>query len=114
MARFSAKGGKSAGLQRLALLGFAALLILLFVIFAVAQGIGHPSVPSGDVAVVEDAPDGLSPVSEAQFKHALVQSSGRKKSQPPFPNRATKTTKNCGKRRLATCSTWSWIHNLGG
>lgn len=82
MARFSAKGGKSAGLQRLALLGFAALLILLFVIFAIAQGIGNPSVPSGDVAVVEDAPDGLSPVTEAQFKHALVQAAAEDKVTP--------------------------------
>ena len=82
MARISAKGGKSVGLQRLALLGFAALFILLFVIFAIAQGIGHPSVPSGDVAVVEDAPDGLSPVSEAQFRHALVQASAEDKVTP--------------------------------
>jgi len=73
----SAKGGKSAGLQRLALLGFAAVLILLFVIFAVAQGLGHPSVSSGDVAVVEDAPSGLSPVTEAKFKHALLQTSAQ-------------------------------------
>jgi len=82
VARFSAKGGKSAGLQRLALLGFAALLILLFVIFAVAQGIGHPSVPSGSAAVVEDAPDGLSPVTEAQFQHALVQAAAEDKVTP--------------------------------
>lgn len=82
MARFSAKGGKSVGLQRLALLGFAALFILLFVIFAIAQGIGNPSVPSGDVAVVEDAPEGLSPVTEAQFKHALVQAAAEKKVTP--------------------------------
>jgi parvulin-like peptidyl-prolyl isomerase len=82
VARFSAKGGKLAGLQRLALLGFAALFILLFVIFAIAQGIGHPSVPSGSVAVVEDAPDGLSPVTEAQFKHALIQASAEDKVTP--------------------------------
>ena len=36
----------------------AALLVVLFVGVAIAQGIGNPSVPSGDVAVVEDAPDG--------------------------------------------------------
>lgn len=82
MARFSTKGGKSVGLQRLALLGFAALFILLFLIFAIAQGIGHPSVPSGDVAVVEDAPDGLSPITEAQFQHALVQAAAEKKVTP--------------------------------
>jgi len=82
VARSSAKGGKSVGLQRLALLGFAALFILLFLIFAIAQGIGHPSVPSGSVAVVEDAPDGLSPVTEAQFKHALVQAAAEDKVAP--------------------------------
>lgn len=82
MARSSAKGGKSIGLQRLAVLGFAALFILLFVIFAIAQGIGHPSIPSGSVAVVEDAPNGLSPVTEAQYKHALVQAAAEKKVTP--------------------------------
>jgi parvulin-like peptidyl-prolyl isomerase len=82
VARFSVKGGKSVGLQRLALLGFAALFILLFVIFAIAQGIGHSSVPSGSVAVVEDAPDGLSPITEAQFQHALVQAAAEDKVTP--------------------------------
>jgi foldase protein PrsA len=76
------QGKKSAGLQRLALLAFGALFILLFVIFAIAQGIGHPSVPSGDVAVVEDAPDGLSPVSEADFHHALLQAAAQGKVKP--------------------------------
>lgn len=70
-------GRKPEGLQRLALLGFAALFILLFVIFAVAEGLGNPSVSSGDVAVIEDAPDGLSPITEARFKHALVQTSAQ-------------------------------------
>lgn len=82
MARFSAKGGKAAGLQRLALLGFAALLILLFVIFAIAQGIGNPSVPSGAVAVVEDAPGDLGTVTEAEFQHALVQAAAQAKVMP--------------------------------
>lgn len=82
MARTSAKGGKPAGLQRLALLGFAALFILLFVIFAIAQGIGHPSVPSGNVAVVEGAPDGLSPISEAEFQHGLEQAAAQAKVTP--------------------------------
>lgn len=59
------------GLKRLALLGFAALLVLLFVGFAVAQGIGNPSVSSGDVAKIEDAPAGLGTISEDQLKHAL-------------------------------------------
>ena len=63
-------------MQRLALLAFGALFILLFVIFAIAQGIGNPSVPSGAVAIVEDAPDtpkDLGTVTEGEFQHALVQ-----------------------------------------
>ena len=71
-----------AGLQRLALLGFAALLILLFAIFAIAQGIGHPSVPSDSVAVVEDAPGDLGTVTEKEFQHALIQSAAEKKVTP--------------------------------
>jgi foldase protein PrsA len=59
------------GLRRLALLGFAALLVLLFVGFAIAQGIGNPSVPSGDVAIVEDAPEGTGTISEKDLEHAI-------------------------------------------
>jgi foldase protein PrsA len=69
-------------LQRLALLAFGGLFILLFAIFAIAQGIGNPSVPSGDVAVIEDAPDGLSPVTEADFKRALIQAASQKQIKP--------------------------------
>jgi parvulin-like peptidyl-prolyl isomerase len=69
-------------LQRLTLLAFAALFILLFVIFAIARGIGNPSVPSGAVAVVEDAPEGLGTVSEEQFQHALVQAAASAQVKP--------------------------------
>ena len=88
------QGRKSAGLQRLALLAFGALFVLLFVVFAIAQGIGDPSVPSGDVAVVEDAPDGLGPVTEAEFQHALDPGGGRRNRSNRSPNRATRNTKN--------------------
>lgn len=76
------QGKRSAGLQRLALLGFAALFILLFVIFAIAEGIGDPSVPSGSAAVIEEAPDGLSPVTEARFHRALLQAAAQKQVKP--------------------------------
>jgi len=76
------QGKKSAGLQRLALLAFGALFILLFVIFAIAEGIGNPSVPSGSIAVVEDAPDGLSPVTEAKFHRALIQAAAQEQVKP--------------------------------
>jgi parvulin-like peptidyl-prolyl isomerase len=72
-------------LQRLVLLGFAALLILLFVIFAVAQGIGNPSVPSDAVAVVENAPEGLGTVTVDEFEHSLEQAAAEEKVSVPKP-----------------------------
>jgi foldase protein PrsA len=66
-------GSRTAGRQRLALILFGALLVLLFAGFAIAQGIGSPNVPSGDVALVEDVPDGVGNVSQEDFDRALVQ-----------------------------------------
>ncbi len=63
--------GRKAGQQRLALILFGALLVVLFAGFAIAQGIGRESVPSGDVVLVEDVPDGT--ISEAEYKRAFVQ-----------------------------------------
>jgi foldase protein PrsA len=64
---------RTAGRQRLALILFGLLLVLLFVGFAVAQGLGSPSVPSGDVALVEEAPDDSGQVSQKDFDRALAQ-----------------------------------------
>lgn len=65
--------GNAAGRQRLALIFFGALLVLLFVILAVAQGITPPSVPSDDVAIVQEVPDDISNVSKQEFDRAIVQ-----------------------------------------
>lgn len=69
-------------MQRLALLAFAGLLVLLFLVFAVAQGIGGPSVSSGDVAVVEDAPDGLGAIGEKELERAIAQAAGQAGLKP--------------------------------
>ena len=88
MASNKRQGGKSAGLQRLALLAFAALLAVLFLIFAVAQGIGDPSIPSDAVAVVEDAPAGtggdedLGTITREEFDRALVQVAAQEQVKP--------------------------------
>ncbi len=77
---------RSAGLQRFALVLFAAVFVVLFVGFAIAQGIGEPSVPSGDVALVQNVPSDVSHVSEADFKKALlrqVAQGGLKKAPKP-------------------------------
>jgi foldase protein PrsA len=64
---------RTAGRQRLALILFGLLLVLLFVGFAVAQGLGSPSVPSGDVALIEEVPDDVGHISQEDFDRALVQ-----------------------------------------
>jgi parvulin-like peptidyl-prolyl isomerase len=75
---------RTPGPQRLALLVFGAVLVLLFVGFAIAEGIGNPNVPSGDVAVIEDVPDDLGTITEGDLDHAIEQaaSSAGAKSTP--------------------------------
>lgn len=86
----SGKSGKgstrSAGVKRLWLVVFGVLLVALFVGFAVVQGIGQPSVPSGDVALVEDMPDDLGSVTKEDFDKALKQQlSQAALKNPPKP-----------------------------
>jgi len=73
---------RDAGLKRLALLGFGALLVLLFVGIAVAEGLGDPSIPSDAVAVVEDAPEGLGTVTKKEFDSAIVQAAASSGIKP--------------------------------
>jgi foldase protein PrsA len=85
----SGAAGRSSGsapLQRLGLLVFGVAFVLLFVGFAVAEGIGQPSVPSGDVALVQDVPSDLGHVSEAEYKRSFLQTiaqAGLKKAPKP-------------------------------
>lgn len=60
------------------------LLVALFVGFAVAQGIGAPSVPSGDVALIQDVPDEIGHVSKEDLDRAIAQQAaeGKLKKTP--------------------------------
>jgi parvulin-like peptidyl-prolyl isomerase len=83
-----AKQGQSrkSGQQRLALILFGALFVVLFAGYAIAQGLGHPSVPDGDVAIVQQVPDEIGSVSEADFNRAVLQqvaAGGLKKTPKP-------------------------------
>jgi len=72
--------------RRLGLLVFGAAFVVLFAIAAIAEGIGDPSIPSGDVALVEDAPGDVGEVTQAEFDHALelsVKQAGEKKAPKP-------------------------------
>jgi foldase protein PrsA len=83
-----AKPGQSrkSGRQRLALVVFGALFVILFAGYAIAEGIGHPSVPEGDVAIVQHVPEDIGTISEAEFKRALLQQVAQGKlKKPPKP-----------------------------
>jgi parvulin-like peptidyl-prolyl isomerase len=82
-------GGKAPGpaaVRRLGLIVFGAAFVVLFVVVAIAEGIGTPSVPSGDVALVTSVPAEVGEVSKQRFDHALVlaaRQSGAKKVPKP-------------------------------
>lgn len=60
--------------HRTGLIAFGAVFVVLFAWIAVTEGIGKPSVPSGDVAVVEEVPDGAGNITEASYQVAFRQS----------------------------------------
>jgi parvulin-like peptidyl-prolyl isomerase len=78
----------SGGGGRYALILFAIVFLVLFIGFAVVQGIGAPTVPDGDVAVLHEAPADLSHVSEAKFKHALNIQLAQEGKKAPKPGEA--------------------------
>jgi len=72
--------------KRIALIAFAAFLVLLFAGYAIFRGLGDPSVPDDAVAVVEDVPDGLGTIHKSDFGRALKQaaaSAGMKEVPKP-------------------------------
>ncbi len=73
---------KAAGQKRLLLVGFAALLALLFAGIAIADGIGDPSIPSGAVALVEDVPDDIGTITDEEFRRAVVQAAAAAQISP--------------------------------
>jgi foldase protein PrsA len=77
---------RPAAARRLGLLVFGALFLVLFVVVAIAEGLGDPSIPSGDIALVEDAPGDSGEISKADLDHALelaAASEGQKKVPKP-------------------------------
>lgn len=99
-------------MKRLALFAFAGLLVLLFVGFAIAQGIGNPSVSSGDVAVIEDAPAGLGTITEAQLRHGIVLAAAAG-SVNPVPKPGDEKYDELQKAALGELLESVWIQGLG-
>lgn len=87
----SGKGGSDttrgpAATRRLGLAAFGAAFLILFLIVAISEGIGDPSIPSGDVALVQDVPGDIGEVSQERFDHTLeltAAQAGEKKAPKP-------------------------------
>lgn len=94
--------------QRLGLVLFAVVFIALFVVFAVAEGLGAPSVPSGDVALVTSVPSELGHISEAQYENMYarqVAQGGLKKA----PKAGSKKAEELHKSTMGELLTAAWI-----
>jgi hypothetical protein len=86
------KGGNARGpaaTRRRGLVVFGAIFLVLFVVVAVSEGVGDPSIPSGDVVLVEDTPGDVGKISEEKFQRALEQAAsqggGKKTPKPGDP-----------------------------
>jgi foldase protein PrsA len=81
-------GGSAAGpaaTRRLGLLIFGAAFVVLFAIVAISVGVGNPSVPSGDVALVEDTPGDVGELTQEEFDHALELAANQAQEKVPKP-----------------------------
>ncbi len=61
------------GARKFGLFVFGAILVVLFAGIAIAQGITKPTVPSGDIILVEDVPDGRGNITEEDFNRSFEQ-----------------------------------------
>jgi len=108
-AQKSDKGrGGSKGAQRFGLVFFGVVFIALFVVFAVAQGLGKPSIPSGDIALVTNVPSEIGHISEADYKKSLLQQqaqSGAKKA----PKAGSKKAEELHKAAIGELLNAAWI-----
>jgi parvulin-like peptidyl-prolyl isomerase len=102
----------SSGAQKLGLVLFAVVFIALFVVFAVAQGLGAPSIPSGDIALVTSVPSDLGHISEADYKKSLEQQeaqSGLKKA----PKAGSKKAEELHTSAVGELLNTAWIFGEG-
>jgi foldase protein PrsA len=90
----------------LAALTLAAALVLTVVLFAATRGLGAPSIGSGDVAVVQDAPNGT--VTSEEFTRGLEQAAARLQLQS-VPNAGTPQYDQVSSAALSDLLLGRWV-----
>jgi len=94
--------------QRAGLVLFAVVFIVLFVVLAVAQGLGAPSVPAGDIALVSSAPAKYEHISEADYKKSLAQQETQAGLKKP-PKAGSKKAEELHKSAIGELLNAAWI-----
>ena len=89
---------RSVGRNRLALILFGALFVVLFVGFAIAEGIGSPERSRRRRRRRQERP-ATGDVTEADFKRGYAQQSGQS-GLKKVPKAGAKKTKNCSEAAL--------------
>jgi parvulin-like peptidyl-prolyl isomerase len=103
-----AKRGGSRTAQRVGLVLFAVVFIALFVIFAVAQGLGSPSIPSGDIAKVTNVRSEKGEFSEADYKRSVGQQEAQAGLKKP-PKEGSKKAEELHKTAVGELLNGAWI-----
>jgi parvulin-like peptidyl-prolyl isomerase len=109
------QGGRTGGVssaQRLGLVLFGVVFVALFVIFAVAQGLTPPSVPSGDIALVSNVPSEVGQISEADYKKMYKRQEGQAGLKKP-PKAGSKKAEELHKASVGELLTAAWIAGEG-
>jgi parvulin-like peptidyl-prolyl isomerase len=109
-------GGKRSGgtgtAQRVGLVLFAVVFIALFVIFAVAQGLSSPGVPSGDIAKVTNVPSETGEFSTADYKRSIEQQEAQGGLKKP-PKAGSKKAEELHKSAVGELLNGAWIFGEG-
>jgi parvulin-like peptidyl-prolyl isomerase len=100
--------GGSKGAQRFGLVFFGVVFIALFVVFAVAQGLGKKSVPSGDIALVTSVPSEIGHISEAAYKTSLLQQQAQSGAKKP-PKAGSKKAEELHSAAIGELLNKAWI-----
>jgi foldase protein PrsA len=98
----------------LALILFGALFVLLFVIFAIAEGLSGPSVPSGDVAHISSVPDEFANISEDKLKRTVLRlaTTGEEAAKKP-PKPGSKKYEELQNKAMTELIEGVWIRGEG-
>jgi foldase protein PrsA len=101
---------RSAARRRLGLLAFGVLLVALFVGVALAQGLGQPEVSDGEVAVIEDSPEGT--ITQDDFDRSLAQTAARQQIDP-VPEPGDEQYDLLKEAALSDLILAAWVHGEG-